>query len=70
MKQKFKNLGKILSRDAQKKLVGGEEEQNFRIEPILISSGFCFSSAECQYYWPGIGVFSGLCHGNKCYPSN
>ncbi len=27
MKQKFQNLGVILSRDAQKKLVGGVEEE-------------------------------------------
>jgi|688.fasta_scaffold70218_2 hypothetical protein len=56
MKQKFQNLGILISRNAQKKILGGDEEL----------AGYCLKNAGCTLFVPnganGGTTYSGVCN--------
>lgn len=65
MKQKFENLGLILSRDAQKKLVGGEEKtvefNNCTSTCYSWSSSTNRMENQSCFYVQGTPIISGFC---------
>lgn len=59
MKQRFENLGSILNRDAQKKLIGGND------------GGQCWSTCEAEFHSNCLNIYINQNgHGNSEYETN